>query len=229
MTETTQTTAVTQEVTNATQVKISGIVPTLNPNVFQLVLRSENTKPSAAGSGPEGFSMFMSTYSQNNVEKRVKYHAVDANFLEGYNLADVTRGADGKIQSVDLHNVDPISGEMISGAVELNSLQRVKDIKNPLNGNSILPERLPEHKLVLTETFVQKFNKDKNDMITWSQKPKQNPATKQTLCNQGKPIYRNVDLTFDMNKEDVYIKHDGTEPASVNADPFSTTSDGLMG
>jgi hypothetical protein len=118
---------------------------------------------------------------------------------------------------------------MISGAVVLSSLKRVKDIKNPLNGNSILPERLPEHKLVLTETFVQKFNKDKNDMITWSQNPKQNPATKQILCNQGRPIYRNVDLTFDMNKEDVYIKHDGTEPASVNADPFSTTSDGLMG
>jgi len=231
MTEQTQSTAVAQVVTDATPVKLHGIVPTINPNVFQLVLRSENTKPSASGSGPEGFSMFMSTYSQNNVEKRVKYHAVDANFLEGYGLAEVTRDNKNKITNVELHDVDPVSGEMISGNKELNSLQRVKDIKNPINGNSILPERLPEHRLVINETFKQKFNKDGSGIITWSQKPKQNPSTKEVLCNQGKPIYRNVDLTFDMSKEDVYIKHDGTEPMTqTSADPFANgTPDGLMG
>ena len=231
MTEQTQTTAVAQVVTDATPVKINGIVPTVNPSVFQLILRSENTKPSASGSGPEGFDMFMSTYAQNNVEKRVKYHSVDANFLEAYGLAEVTRDNTGKLLNVELENVDPVSGEMLSGAVELNSLLRVKDIKNPINGNSIVPEKLPEHRLVITETFKQKFNKDSNGMITWSQKPKQNPSTKEVLCNQGKPIYRNVDLTFDMSKEDVYIKHDGTEPmAATSEDPFANgTPDGLMG
>ena len=49
-----------------------------------------------------------------------------------------------------------------------------------------------------------------------------NPSTNEVLCNQGKPIYLNRELTFDMSKEDVYISHDGTAPGSTTEEtsPF---------
>ena len=97
-----------------------------------------------------------------------------------------------------------------------------------LNDASLYGKNIPECKLVVLETFEQRISKDNNGVIIWSQSAKINPSNEEVLCNQGRPIYRNVVLSFDMDKADVYIKHDGTSPK--NEDPFvSGTPDGLMG
>jgi hypothetical protein len=57
-------------------------------------------------------------------------------------------------------------------------------------------------KIVIEETHTQR---------TWdggSQQPKINPKTMDVLSKNGKPIYRNTWVTFDMNEQDTYIAHD---------------------
>ena len=216
----TQTIANAATTTASSPLKLEGIVPTRNARVFQLILRSENEKPALSG-GEDNFSIFMNSFSQANVEKRVKYQSVDVNFLEAYGLATVDGDGDVTLTA------GSVTGELLGGAEDFTAMKRVKDVKNG-KGDSIYPAAMAPCKLVVIETFAQRISKDSNGMVTWSQSPKINPSNKEVLCNQGKPIYRNVELAFDINKEDVYIKHDGTSQAGE--DPFvNGTPDGLMG
>ena len=86
-----------------------------------------------------------------------------------------------------------------------------------INYNDALPEVLPECKIWVNESFEPRKSKDGS----WVQSPKMNPSTQEVLCNQGKPIYLNRELTFDMTKEDVYISHDGTAPGVKTSDSSS--------
>jgi len=59
-----------------------------------------------------------------------------------------------------------------------------------------------ECKLLITETFEQR---------TWNggeQQPKVNPSNGDILMNGGRPIYRNCEISFDLNAEDTLITHD---------------------
>ena len=87
-----------------------------------------------------------------------------------------------------------------------------------VNDNETLPEKFPACKIWVHETFEPRTSADGS----WKQSPKINPSTNEVLCNQGKPIYLNRELIFDMNKQDVYISHDGTAPGSTTEEtsPF---------
>jgi hypothetical protein len=69
-------------------------------------------------------------------------------------------------------------------------------------------------KLWIHETFEQR---------TWDggeQQPKVNPSSGDVLTCDGKPIYRNCHLVFDLSKEDVYIEHT-RENATAKVEPAS--------
>ena len=64
-------------------------------------------------------------------------------------------------------------------------------------------------KLLVTETFEQR---------TWEggeQQPKVNPSSGDVLMQNGRPIYRNCNISFDMNAQDVFIAHDRATTASA--------------
>ena len=59
-----------------------------------------------------------------------------------------------------------------------------------------------ECKLLITETFKQR---------TWDggeQQPKVNPSNGDVLMQGGRAIYRNCEISFDLNAEDTLIMHD---------------------
>ena len=62
-------------------------------------------------------------------------------------------------------------------------------------------------KIVIKETFNGRKWITK-DGVPGEQSPKINPKTSEVLTKDGKPIYRNMELTTDMDELDVYIKHD---------------------
>jgi hypothetical protein len=60
---------------------------------------------------------------------------------------------------------------------------------------------------------------------TWDggeQLPKVNPKTGDVLTKDGKPIYRNTWVTFDMSEEDTYIAHDKATVSAPAVQPVAT-------
>ena len=62
-------------------------------------------------------------------------------------------------------------------------------------------------KIVIKETFNGRKWITK-DGVPGEQSPKINPKTSEVLTKDGQPIFRNMELTTDMDELDVYIKHD---------------------
>tara|TARA_R110002012_G_scaffold171342_4_gene336115 strand:+ start:375 stop:890 length:516 start_codon:yes stop_codon:yes gene_type:complete len=61
--------------------------------------------------------------------------------------------------------------------------------------------------LIVTETFNKRVWTNK-DGSKGEQSPKVNPSTGDTLMRDGRPIYRNCELSFDMSAVCTYIEHD---------------------
>jgi len=170
------------------------VQPTRNNDYVQLVVRCEREKKNTSSSSIDA-QIFSAGNVGTNIEKLIAYRTVHTDFLEAYGIEH-----------------DPVSGQITtdSGYLMLNNLERVND-------NDSLPDTLPECKIWVNETFEPRKSKDGS----WTQSPKMNPSTQEVLCNQGKPIYLNRELTFDITKEDVYISHDGTTPDAVTSDSSS--------
>jgi hypothetical protein len=178
--------------------RIVKIQPTRNPDYVQLVTRSERKKENTASRSFDA-QVFAAGNVGENIERLIAYTTVHVDFLEAYGIEH-----------------DPVSGEILNddGYVTMKGLERITD-------NDLLPEVLPECKIWVHETFEPRKSKDGS----WTQNPKINPSNQAVLCNQGKPIYLNRELTFDMTKEDVYISHDGTSPNAVTSDVSSQFGD----
>ena len=168
------------------QPRVVGINTTGNPEWPQLVVRSEREKK--GNSTNQEMSIFSAGNLGANVEKLIAWRTVHVDFLEAYGI-----------------DYDPVSGQITDpkGYLVLEGLERIND-------NTDLPEVFPASKIWVNETFKQR--KSKEGQKPWAQSPKQNPSTKEILCNQGNPIYLNRELTFDLTKEDTYIAHDGSAP-----------------
>jgi len=75
-------------------------------------------------------------------------------------------------------------------------------------------------KLLVTETFNQR---------TWDggeQQPKVNPSNGDVLMNAGRSIYRNCEVTFDLDAEDTLIAHDkngvtASQPVAQHVDDLT--------
>ena len=162
--------------------RVTAVLPTKNPQVFQMMVRSEREKPNR-NSADADFNVFMSGFGINEPERLVAYRTVSQAYLDAYGIT-----------------YDPVSGAILNkdGYIVLGGLKRVTKDDN-------FPEVHPACRIAVHETFEQR---------TWDggeQKPKINPSTNAILCNQGKPIYLNRELTFDIAKEDIYIAHDNSE------------------
>ncbi len=173
--------------------RIVAVNPTKNKDWVQLVVRCEREKKN--NSSNLEASIFSAGNLNTNVEKLIAWRSVHVDFLEAYGI-----------------DYDPVNGQITdpSGYTLMTGMERVND-------NESIPESFPECKIWVNETFKQIVSTDG----TYIQKPKINPATNAVLCNQGKPIYLNRELTFDMTKEDVYISHDNTSPNEVVSDSSS--------
>lgn len=173
--------------------RVTAVLPTKNPQVFQMMVRSERDKPNR-NSADADFNVFMSGFGINEPERLVAYRTVSQAYLDAYAIT-----------------FDPVSGAILNkdGYIILDGLKRVTK-------DDSFPEVHPACKIAVHETFEQR---------TWdggSQKPKINPSTNAILCNQGKPIYLNRELTFDIAKDDIYIAHDGSDVNSTaNVDAMS--------
>ena len=64
-----------------------------------------------------------------------------------------------------------------------------------------------ECQLIVTETFSKRVWTNK-DGSTGEQSPKMNPSTQEVLKKNGREIFRNCELSFDMTAECTYIEHD---------------------
>ena len=64
-----------------------------------------------------------------------------------------------------------------------------------------------ECQLIVTESYDQRVwtNKDGSE---GEQSPKMNPSTQEVLLKNGREIFRNCELSFDMTAECTYIEHD---------------------
>ena len=83
-----------------------------------------------------------------------------------------------------------------------------------------------ECQLIVTETFSKRVWTNK-DGSTGEQSPKMNPSTQEVLKKNGREIFRNCALSFDMTAECTYIEHDKVgatqtvvAPAEVDALSF---------
>lgn len=79
-------------------------------------------------------------------------------------------------------------------------------------------------KLLVTETFEQRTWTN-SDGTKGAQNPKVNPSTAEELKQGGKAIYRNCEITFDMESKDTFIAHD--KAGVTQASPFVSTVDDL--
>ena len=166
--------------------RVTAILPTKNPLVFQMMVRSEREKPNR-NSADADFNIFMSGFGVNEPERLITYRTVSQAYLDAYGI-----------------NFDPVAGTILNknGYTLLEGLKRT-------NNDDNFPETHPACKIWVNETFEQR---------TWAggqQKPKINPSTSAILCNQGRPIYLNRELTFDVSKEDVYISHDNSDVSTT--------------
>ena len=76
-------------------------------------------------------------------------------------------------------------------------------------------------KIVINETFNGRKWITK-DGVPGEQSPKMNPKTSEVLTKDGQPIYRNMELTTDLDELDVYIKHDTVGATQLVAAPAQT-------
>lgn len=181
-----QTTAIVTETP-----RVVGVLPTKNPKVFQLMVRSEREKPLKEGNDGD-FNIFMAGFAINDPERLVAYRTVSDQYLEAYGI-----------------NYDAVTGDILSaeGYTTLQGLKRQ-------NTDETFPETHPECKIWVNETFEPRTWMA-SDGTKRAQSPKMNPKTSEVLCNQGREIYLNRELTFNTAKEDVYISHDGSAPRAV--------------
>tara|TARA_R110000822_G_scaffold280634_1_gene402242 strand:+ start:3198 stop:3797 length:600 start_codon:yes stop_codon:yes gene_type:complete len=196
MNTTAQTTAIVTETP-----RVVSVLPTKNPKVFQLMVRSEREKPLKEGNDGD-FNIFMAGFAVNEPERLVAYRTVSDQYLDAYGI-----------------NYDEVTGDVLSpeGYTTLQGLKRQ-------NNDETFPPVHPECKIWVNETFEPRSWMT-SDGSKRTQTPKINPKTNEVLCNQGNKIYLNRELTFDVSKEDVYISHDGTQPVQAVANVSSSFGD----
>jgi len=198
MNTTAQTTAIVTETP-----RVVGVLPTKNPKVFQLMVRSEREKPLKEASDGD-FNIFMAGFAVNEPERLVAYRTVSDQYLAAYGI-----------------NYDAVTGDVLSpeGYTTLEGLKRQ-------NTDETFPDIHPKCKIWVNETFEPRTWMT-TDGTKKTQNPKINPKTNEILCNAGRKIYLNRELTFDNAKEDIYISHDGSEVAKaipVVSSPFGDLS-----
>jgi len=74
-------------------------------------------------------------------------------------------------------------------------------------------------KLLVTETFEQR---------TWTggeQQPKVNPSSGDVLMQGGRPIYRNCEISFNMEQADTLLAHDKAGVKATSAAPLQMVDD----
>lgn len=198
MNTTAQTTAIVTETP-----RVVSVLPTKNPKVFQLMVRSERVKPLKEVSDGD-FNIFMAGFAINEPERLVAYRTVSDQYLAAYGIS-----------------YDAVTGVVLSpeGYTTLEGLKRQ-------NTDETFPELHPKCKIWVNETFEPR-SWMLADGTKKTQNPKINPKTKEVLCSLGRPIYLNRELTFDNAKEDIYIAHDASviaKVAPITSSPFGELS-----